>query len=80
MIKTANTRRKSRTLIGGYMLSRLEGLQRLSMFGTVGLLATKFKRLLLSGPPSAECVTDSGVPSATGFTLLYVPCHALDRR
>jgi hypothetical protein len=42
-------------------------LQRLSMFGTVSLPATKFKQLLLSGPPSAEGATDSGVPSATRF-------------
>src|ERR1700730_16753157 len=37
------------------------------MFGTVRLPATKFKRLLLRGPPSAECATDSGVLSARRF-------------
>src|SRR6516162_7159076 len=29
--------------------------------------SSQFKRLLLCGPPSAECPTDSGVPSATRF-------------
>jgi hypothetical protein len=37
------------------------------MFGTVSLPTPKFKRLLLPGPPSAECATDSDVPSATRF-------------
>src|SRR6266567_9246956 len=37
------------------------------MFGTVSLPTTKFKQLLLSGPPSAEGATDSGASSAAGF-------------
>ena len=37
------------------------------VFGAVNLPATKFKRLLLSGPPFAEGARDSSVPSATRF-------------
>jgi hypothetical protein len=37
------------------------------LFCTVSVPRTKFKPLLLSGPPSADGATDSGVPSATGF-------------